>query len=683
MSVIANPPFPSYFDSDGSPLEDGYIYFGAANQNPETNPITVYWDSAYTQPALQPIRTSGGFTYRAGTPANIYVSTDFSITVRDKNRRLVYSKLLSEGQATAEVNLQYSTQAITATAAQTVFGLSTAYTPGNNSLAVYHNGSRLIVGQDYTETTSTSITLAIGATAGDVLQFVTATPINPSSLGAAAVAYVPAGAGAVATNVQAKLREVVSVKDFGAVGDGVADDTAAIQSAVDSLPSSGGKIEFPKGIYTISSQITIANKSNICLSGFGFSGSYNSTTYGATINATGSFTAFSFSNGVGCTVENLQIKGAYCAIYFNGCLGFRVLNCNLRENGIGLDVTGNGVGIVQGNLVRNNTIVGLRFLASSGDTVVTENDIGGNPYGIYVASGGMHIHNNMVFYSNNVTGTGAGLIINAQDVNADSTISQCFITNNLFGRNDTAIKIQGDSLASPTVESVIISENRIHQADDGGSGFDPAFAYGYGVEINWAKWINVKNNTFAGMRSFAVSAFQCESGVYVSGNDIRYGSDATPANGHGVVFNDVQWGRVENNNFIGNTGTAVLMKCDLVSAFTQNNMIRGNTFQSNGAIYNEADVRTRANFVADNLGGTLGSYVLNVTTPLTQVRHIVQGGNQETLKNQTFSLDGAAWNGSRFVLGSYNFWVDSSGRLRIKSSAPTSDTDGTVVGTQV
>lgn len=33
-------------------------------------------------------------------------------------------------------------------------------------------------------------------------------------------------------------------------------------------------------------------------------------------------------------------------------------------------------------------------------------------------------------------------------------------------------------------------------------------------------------------------------------------------------------------------------------------------------------------------------------------------------------------------LGSYHLWVDTSGRLRIKNGAPTSDTDGTVVGTQ-
>lgn len=47
----------------------------------------------------------------------------------------------------------------------------------------------------------------------------------------------------------------------------------------------------------------------------------------------------------------------------------------------------------------------------------------------------------------------------------------------------------------------------------------------------------------------------------------------------------------------------------------------------------------------------------------------------------SFQVEGT-WNAGTFRLGAYYLWVDSTGDLRIKSGAPTSDTDGTVVGTQ-
>lgn len=65
-----------------------------------------------------------------------------------------------------------------------------------------------------------------GGTVQDVLDAVT----GPT--GAASVGYTPAGTGSVATTVQSKLRESVSIKDFGAIGNGTTDDTNAILAAL-------------------------------------------------------------------------------------------------------------------------------------------------------------------------------------------------------------------------------------------------------------------------------------------------------------------------------------------------------------------------------------------------------------------------------------------------------------------
>lgn len=61
----------------------------------------------------------------------------------------------------------------------------------------------------------------------------------------------------------------VSVKDFGAVGDGVTNDIAAIQAAIDFLGSTPGVVHFPVGAYRINSKININGKRGIRLTGTG------------------------------------------------------------------------------------------------------------------------------------------------------------------------------------------------------------------------------------------------------------------------------------------------------------------------------------------------------------------------------------------------------------------------------
>lgn len=58
---------------------------------------------------------------------------------------------------------------------------------------------------------------------------------------------------------QAGSGPYLNVKDFGARGDGVADDTEAVQEAIESVPDRGGTLFFPSGAYRITSSLTVRN----------------------------------------------------------------------------------------------------------------------------------------------------------------------------------------------------------------------------------------------------------------------------------------------------------------------------------------------------------------------------------------------------------------------------------------
>ena len=178
MSALSiNPPYPVFTDTEGQPLEDGYIWIGTANLNPLTNPIVVYWDAALTLPAGQPIRTINGYPSRAGTPARLYANSDYSIQVQNKNGSVLYSA-----------------------------------------------------------------------------------PEATDIVSSALVTFIQAGTGAVLRTAQSKMRETVSVLDFGADSTGSSDSTVAIQTAIDAVFAvGGGTLYFPAGQYKILSQLVPKN----------------------------------------------------------------------------------------------------------------------------------------------------------------------------------------------------------------------------------------------------------------------------------------------------------------------------------------------------------------------------------------------------------------------------------------
>ncbi len=63
------------------------------------------------------------------------------------------------------------------------------------------------------------------------------------------------GTGAVTRPLSYKLNDFVSVKDFGAIGDSMTDDTIAIRTADLWCSQNGFTLYFPRGVYRISDGI--------------------------------------------------------------------------------------------------------------------------------------------------------------------------------------------------------------------------------------------------------------------------------------------------------------------------------------------------------------------------------------------------------------------------------------------
>ncbi|MCG5241410.1 glycoside hydrolase family 55 protein [Azospirillum doebereinerae] len=71
------------------------------------------------------------------------------------------------------------------------------------------------------------------------------------------IALTALGPGGFSIDLESKLYETVSVKDFGAKGNGTADDTAAIQAALDWAKGKGATIHVPRGDYKIMNTLVI------------------------------------------------------------------------------------------------------------------------------------------------------------------------------------------------------------------------------------------------------------------------------------------------------------------------------------------------------------------------------------------------------------------------------------------
>ena len=398
----------------------------------------------------------------------------------------------------------------------------------------------------------------------------------PTGIPAANSTYTQSGTGGVAQTVQANIAlQPVTPQQFGAVGDGVADDTAAFNDALATV-ASGGKVRVPCGTYKVTTlvSVSVAAGKHIEFAGDGqdcavinITGAINGPTFGyanqwssVTIHdltftsdqttgtnkclvITGSFTNANSAYAATSSIYDVTFRGAdaygaatqYCAIGLND---FSISNVNIysltfqgiaARAGTAIELAGSGTGstyavainVVGANV--NNCTTGISY----GDWVqglsVTATNMTGCSNGITTAATPSGSLDQISMVNSQINTFTCGVCVNDANMNGVTLVNNLFITN----INSTALKLEGTNFT--------VSSNQFGSTSTTGTtAIDLASATGNGGVINNNSLLGYGTGFLAGASVAAL--VKVNSNQFV-GNTADYSINASAS---GIEIADTQ-----------------------------------------------------------------------------------------------------------------------------------------------
>tara|TARA_R110000772_G_scaffold202934_2_gene313183 strand:- start:1 stop:1452 length:1452 start_codon:yes stop_codon:yes gene_type:complete len=376
----------------------------------------------------------------------------------------------------------------------------------------------------------------------------------------------------------------VNVLDYGAVGDGVTDDSSAIQLALNQQ----GNIYFPDGTYIVKTTLTV--KSNTCLFG-----SKNATIDGSTPTSITNATIFNIVEKEDVTVRGLSFiydtdVATACSMFtFDGSDRIRIYDNTFTSE--------------DGSTAGNTAAVRIRETVSKGsnDVVISGNYFEG-PRLLILTQGGSGQIVKDVIISNNTFSQNSDIAENPNfldgavkiDLGTDNVV---FSGNTCDGNNKT----EGFLQVEETINNVTVTGNVINNCLGYG-----IFIYG-GQTLSPVNNVTIIGNVLSNAGIYVADLGTSSAGEIIISNNVVDGTQNLTS-GPTVSGIDCQFGTVANivisNNIIKNpTGYGIINRYGNV-VISNNNIINPVTY----GIFNRYGNNNNINNNSINLSGASSSY---------------------------------------------------------------------------
>lgn len=394
---------------------------------------------------------------------------------------------------------------------------------------------------------------------------------------------------------------VLNVRDYGAEGDGVADDTAAIQAAIAAAAADGALLLIPEGIYRLAASIKL--KAGVRIRGAGWR-----TVLQPATGAVSAIEALAADTVTDAAVEDLKVLGAGGTAGADGIKLDGATRVTLRR--VWVDAAP-----LAGVLVTNSTrcrIVACRVTGANGGI-----QPGTQTPSIDIKTGGLHTVRDC-----EISG-GAWVGVSLYD-SSDNLVTGC----DIWGNGHSGVNVYRASHRNQVLA------NRVHDQLGGngivvdGSGFGPAthnlVANNTIVSVPVAG-VSVQDATHASVQANVIRASQQNAGIHVlvavgTVADVSIeGNVVEGVTGHGVYINATEAAPVRRAQIVGNKVRAATLSGLNLLGLVQS-MVSGNHASGcgqHGVVTGSGANKVHRSVIAGNTASDNGTSTTNTYSGIT------------------------------------------------------------------